>query len=101
MVYCVWRGIEGVVDAEGVADAERVDDAEGWEANRSCWLEWDLKNSLKPHVCMNNDIHNADRSWFEKSQQSMQRFTTVIMCLSSLFQHNCCQKCMYLWSLRE
>ena len=39
MVYCVRRGVEGVVDAEGVADAERVDDAEGWEANRSCWLE--------------------------------------------------------------
>ena len=38
-MYCVRRGVEGVVDAEGVADAERVDDAEGWEANRSCWLE--------------------------------------------------------------
>ena len=23
MVYCVQRGVEGVVDAEGVADAER------------------------------------------------------------------------------
>ena len=39
MVYCVRRGVEGIVDAEGVADAERVDDAEGWEAKRSCWLE--------------------------------------------------------------
>ena len=39
MVYSVQRGVEGVVNAEGVADAERVDDAEGWEANRSCWLE--------------------------------------------------------------
>ena len=51
MVYCVRRGVEGIVDAEGVADAERVDDAEGvadaervddaegWEAERSCWLE--------------------------------------------------------------
>ena len=29
MVYCVRRGVEGIVDAEGVADAERVDDAEG------------------------------------------------------------------------
>ena len=38
-MYCVRRGVEGVVDAEWVADAERVDDAEGWEANRSCWLE--------------------------------------------------------------
>ena len=28
-------GLKGL----GVADAERVDDAEGWEANRSCWLE--------------------------------------------------------------
>ena len=39
MVYCVRCGVEGVFEAEGVADAERVDDAEGWEANRSCWLE--------------------------------------------------------------